>query len=369
MSIVDSLSGRVRDQLPAYANGIAVVPTAITAFIGIAARGPLEAATPIAAFSDFERIFGGLKADCPLGYAVRDFFRNGGRDALIVRLNLGPGCERRALHALDAVELFNLLCIPSRTEGLGPHLIAEAAAYCEQRRAMLLLDPPPDWHSAAAAIANVDQLGTRSENAAVFFPMLRYPDPMRGGEPGDFAPCGAVAGMFARTDAQRGVWKAPAGMDATLAHATALSMALTDTENAQLSPLGINCLRSMPGAGSIVWGARTLRGGDSQALAWRYIPVRRTALFIEESLARSLRSLHDGGDAAALGEKMRLAAVAFMHALFLQGAFQGRTPDEAYFVRCERDDIATGAASIIAGFAPIKASEFIDIKLVTAPLN
>ena len=102
----------------------------------------------------------------------------------------------------------------------------------------------------------------------------------------DFVPCGAVAGIFARTDGQRGVWKAPAGLEATLVGVPQLSVSLTDDENGELNQLGVNCLRAFPVIGRIVWGARTLEGADRLASEWKYIPVRRTALFIEESLYR-----------------------------------------------------------------------------------
>src|SRR5207253_9044622 len=125
-----------------------------------------------------------------------------------------------------------------------------------------------------------------SKNAALFFPRLRQPNPLRDNQAEDFAPCGAVAGVFARTDATRGVWKAPAGLDATLVGVPQLSVPLTDPANGELNPLGVNCLRSMPAAGRVVWGSRTLQGNDRLASEWKYIPVRRTTLFIEESLYR-----------------------------------------------------------------------------------
>ena len=140
----------------------------------------------------------------------------------------------------------------------------------------------------------------------------------------NFAPCGAVAGMFARTDAQRGVWKAPAGLDATLVGVPKLTVQLTDAENGQLNPLGINCLRAMPAAGRVVWGARTLQGDDRLASEWKYVPVRRTALFIEESLYRGTQWVVFEPNDEPLWAQIRLNVGAFMHSLFRQGAFQGR---------------------------------------------
>jgi phage tail sheath protein FI len=277
--------------------------------------------------------------------------------------------EKKGLFALDDAELFNLLCIPPyRDAGVEDTLLATAAQYCERRRAMLLVDPLPAWNSAAAAIEGAAALGTNSRNAALFFPMLRQPDPLRDNQLGDFAPCGALAGVFARTDTQRGVWKAPAGLDATLVGVPALSVPLTDAENGQLNPLGINCLRAMPAAGRVVWGARTLQGADRLPSEWKYIPVRRTALFIEESLYRGTQWVVFEPNDEPLWAQIRLNVGAFMQNLFRQGAFQGKAPQQAYFVKCDKEtttqnDINLGIVNVAVGFAPLKPAEFVVIKL------
>ena len=203
----------------------------------------------------------------------------------------GPGKEnaKEGLYALRKADLFNILCIPphSSTEDIEASLIAEAALYCERRRAMMLVDPPMTWPDKDAAKAGVIDIGTNSKNAALFFPRLTMPNPLRDNAFENFVPCGTVAGIFARTDTQRGVWKAPAGLDATLVGVPALSVPLTDAENGELNPLGINCLRTLPPVGRVVWGSRTLQGDDRLASEWKYIPVRRTALFYRrEPLSR-----------------------------------------------------------------------------------
>ncbi len=184
----------------------------------------------------------------------------------------------------------------------------------------------------------------------------------------DFVPCGAVAGVFARTDTSRGVWKAPAGLDATLVSVPQLSVPLNDAENGELNPLGINCLRAMPAAGRIVWGSRTLQGDDRLASEWKYIPVRRTALYIEESLYRGTQWVVFEPNDEPLWAQIRLNVGAFMHNLFRQGAFQGTTPREAYFVKCDKEtttqnDIDLGIVNIVVGFAPLKPAEFVVIQL------
>jgi hypothetical protein len=184
----------------------------------------------------------------------------------------------------------------------------------------------------------------------------------------DFVPCGAVAGIFARTDTNRGVWKAPAGLDATLVGVPQLSVSLTDAENGELNPLGINCLRALPPAGRVIWGARTLQGDNRLASEWKFIPVRRTALFIEESLFRGLKWAVFEPNDEPLWAQIRLNAGSFMHSLFRQGAFQGSTPREAYFVKCDKEttsqnDIDSGIVNVVVGFAPLKPAEFVVIKI------
>jgi uncharacterized protein len=201
---------------------------------------------------------------------------------------------------------------------------------------MFLVDPPSTWNNKDAAKSGLGAIGTNSRNAALFFPRLREPDPLRENQMGTFVPCGAVAGVFARTDTQRGVWKAPAGLDATLVGVPSLAVPLSDPENGELNPLGINCLRSFPVIGRVVWGARTLRGADQLADEYKYIPVRRTALFIEESLYRGTQWVVFEPNDEPLWAQIRLNVGAFMNTLFRQGAFQGRTPREAYFVKCDK---------------------------------
>jgi phage tail sheath protein FI len=238
---------------------------------------------------------------------------------------------------------------------------------------MLLVDPPSDWKDKATAKAKFtdasqDFVGTRSKNAAIFFPRLRQPNPLRDNQAEDFAPCGAVAGVIARTDANRGVWKAPAGLDANLNGAPQLSVLLTDAENGELNQLGINCLRAFALGGRVIWGARTLRGADQLADEYKYIPVRRTALYIEESLYRGLQWVVFEPNDEPLWAQIRLNVGAFMQNMFRQGAFQGTTPRDAYFVKCDKEtttqsDINLGIVNIIVGFAPLKPAEFVIVRI------
>ena len=159
---------------------------------------------------------------------------------------------------------------------------------------------------------------------------------------------------MARTDSERGVWKAPAGIDAGILGIQALEVGLTDPENGLLNPLGINCLRVFPVIGHVVWGARTLRGADQLADEYKYVPVRRLALFLEESLYRGTQWVVFEPNDEPLWAQIRLNVGAFMQNLFRQGAFQGTTPREAYFVKCDKEtttqnDINLGIVNISSG--------------------
>jgi phage tail sheath protein FI len=288
--------------------------------------------------------------------------------------------NKKGLYTLEKADLFNILCLPpyldqggEPSQDVDPSLVGAAAAYCEKRRAMLIVDPRSGWKDKTITLEkfldpNADNVGTRSKNAALFFPRLKQPNPLRGNQLEEFAPCGAVAGVFARTDTQRGVWKAPAGLDAALAGVPQLSVPLTDQENGELNPHGINCLRFRPGAGRVVWGSRTLQGDDILASEWKYIPVRRMALFLEESLYRGTQWVVFEPNDEPLWAQIRLNVGAFLHNLFRQGAFQGKTPQEAYFVKCDKttttqNDINLGIVNIAVGFAPLKPAEFVIIKI------
>ena len=367
------------------------VPTSVTAFIGRAKEGPLDTdpASPMAirSFVEFQQTFGGLWLESMLGFAVRDFFLNGGTTAIIVRLEhvdgeslqesdfIGEGKEDagHGLFALNRVDLFNLLCIPGYKDtdfgfDVDRSVIARAANYCEARRAMLLVDAPAAWRTAEQAKAGIAGVGTASRNAALFFPRLRQPNPERNNQLEEFGPTGAVAGVFARTDAISGVWKAPAGLEATLVGAPELTASLTDSQNGELNSLAVNSLRVFPRSGPVVWGARTLEGADALASEWKYIPVRRLALFLEESVSRGTKWVAFEPNDEPLWAQVRLNVSAFMQQLFRKGAFQGTTPKDAYFVKCDaetnrQEDIDGGGINIVIGFAPLKPAEFVVIKI------
>jgi uncharacterized protein len=372
------------EELPDGPPPIVGVATSVALFIGWASRGPTDQALQLKSFSDYERDYGGLDRRSLLGYGVRQFYDNGGADAHVIRIKgdddavIGPAdaAFQEQLNALfeadgaaDRIDLFNVICVPGLVDG---PTIQAMQRHARARRAFLIVDSAETDTVATVIDSLADRSGADAINSALFFPWLKAPDPLQQNAPRAFPPCGFVAGVFARTDAARGVWKAPAGVDARVVGATGLTVAIGEADNARLSRRAINCLRSFPDAGIVVFGARTLAGGDDLGSEWKFIPVRRIALFLEESLLRGTQWAALEPNDEPLWAKLRASAENFMLGLFRQGALQGATPDKAFFVKCGRDttsgaDIEAGIVSIVIGFAPLKPAEFvvIDIRQIT----
>ncbi len=285
------------------------------------------------------------------------------------------------IYALEKVDLFNLLCIPEATRAAAGNpsmldstvdhnaIYSAAIALCESRRAFLLLDCPPSVNTVSSAVDWISNgLTVSGANGAAFFPRLRLGDPLNNYQLRTFAPCGVVAGVYARIDSSRGVWKAPAGTEASLSGVQSLVYKLSDAENGSLNPLGLNCFRTFPVYKTVLWGARTLLGADAFASQWRYVPVRRVALFLEESLYRGTKWVVFEPNDEPLWSAIRLNVGAFMHELFVNGYFQGQTPAQAYFVKCDsetttQNDIDHGVVNIVVGFAPLQPAEFVIIQI------
>jgi hypothetical protein len=267
------------------------------------------------------------------------------------------------------VDLFNLMVLPpvSMPGAVAVEtLYANASVFCQQRRAFLLMDRPIGWTSPQNAIAGLTTLrtGLVKDFSAVFYPRIRI---RQNGLEQDIGPAGALAGLFARIDGTRGVWKAPAGTEADLRGIVGLERNLSDGENGTLNPRAINALRVFP-SGIVSWGARTNQGDDNTPHDYKYIPIRRLALFIEESLYRGLKWVVFEPNDEPLYAQIRLNVGAFMHNLFRQGAFQGQKPRDAYFVKCDtetttQNDRNLGIVNIWVGFAPLKPAEFVILYL------
>lgn len=298
---------------------------------------------------------------------------------------LGNQDDKSGLYLLEKAALFSLLCIPPDRRILDDTPEAEqdldkvvrqaAAGYCTDRRALYIVDPPVAWKNLAelGQLSTIDpeQVGITGENAAgievarnaaVYFPRVWKEDILMKSREALFAPCGAIAGVIAATDVGRGVWKAPAGQDAGLANVTRLEVNLTDNENGQLNPLGINCLRSFPIIGPVVWGARTLRGADQFEDDYKYLSVRRLTLFIEDTLLQNTRWAVFEPNAEPLWSSLRLSVGSFLADLARQGAFYD------YAVTCDattttQDDIDNGIVNILVKIAPVKPAEFVVLQI------
>jgi phage tail sheath protein FI len=277
--------------------------------------------------------------------------------------------------SLDKVDIFNLLVVPGVAD---TSVWSNAIAFCERKRAFFILDPPNDASADGKGTAPLRTMETVAKggtvpvavpNGALYFPNLKSLDPITK-EVMELPPSGSVAGIYARTDTKRGVWKAPAGLETSILNTTGVVERgrMTDMRQGTLNPLGVNVLRSFPGSGTVVWGARTTVTNNSAFEQWRYVPVRRTALFIEQTLLRNLGWVVFEPNDEPLWAAIRLSIENFMLSLFRQGAFQGLTPRQAFLVQCDstttrQTDIDLGIVNIVVGFRPLKPAEFVIIKI------
>ncbi len=339
------------------------VPTSITGFVGAASSGPTGRAVRVSSFPDYLRRFGDLDPASDLGYAVLQFFANGGSDARIVAVPPG-GSVTDALAALDDVRGLALLCLPGEAD---PEALRAALAYAERRRAFLIVDPPGPDPDAAVALAR-DLGNTGIANGALYFPSVLIASSLDPDGTRTSPPSGSVAGVYARTDATNGVWKAPAGNDAVLLGVEDVAVHLDTRGLEELVAAGVNPLRLVDARGSVVWGARTIAGADGSGSEWRYVPVRRLGMYLERSIERGTRWAVFEPNDEPLWASIRLAVGDFLHGLWKHGAFVGTTPEQAYFVRCDRstmtqNDIDNGRLIVEVGVAPVKPAEFVIFRI------
>ena len=285
--------------------------------------------------------------------------------------------KRQGIWALEKAASFNLLCIPPLTlannGNIGAQTRRAAATYCEQRQAIFLTDPLMSWNAVTSPIGEGGITSPvwgvpHSDNIAFYFPHINCPDPLRNNQLSAFAPCGAVAGVIARTDFQRGVWKSPAGTEARLRGVSELSIRIGDDANNQLNNHNINCLRALPRIGPVIWGARVLSDTNQSRSDSKYLAVRRLSLFIQDSVMHGTDWVVFEPNDEPLWAEIHLAVGRFMQQLFRNGSFVGDTQDHAYFVTCGRDtmsqyDIDRGIIRLVIGFAPIKPAEFVVLNL------
>jgi hypothetical protein len=241
-------------------------------------------------------------------------------------------------------------------------------AYCQARPlqdVFYIGEMTRDDDTAAEAEAFRKALTKPNSYGAVYFPWIRALDPAGlSTEPILLPPSGYVAGLYARIDASRGVWKAPAGTEASLSGAVGLAVDLTDVQHGNLNPLNVNVIRRFATAGIVSFGARTVTSDPE----WKYVPVRRIAIMIRVSIYYGIQWAVFEPNDEQLWSQLRLNIRSFMMTLFRQGAFQGSTPSQAFFVKCDAEtttqaDIDLGIVNVLIGFAPLKPAEFVVVKI------
>ena len=277
-----------------------------------------------------------------------------------------------ALIVLDDIkpEIFNILCLPATgtmNDAQAGFAITAAHKFCGDRRAFMIVDPPPHIDTVDGIINWTKSVRSAdSIHMATYWPRLIVPDPINDFRPRNIGASGTMAGMYARTDAAVGVWKAPAGVDGVLRGAE-LAVPMTDSDNGRINVLGINGLRGFPVYGNIAWGARTLAGADLLMSEYKYLNVRRLMNYVEESIFQSLKWAVFETNGPALWGKIVFQVSSFLAKLFTAGAFQGASPADAYFVTCDgttttQVDIDMGIVNVEIGIAPVKPAEFIVLK-------
>ncbi len=354
------------------------VPTSIAVFVGAFQSGRFNKPVAIASVSDLERRFGDTSYESAA--VVSQFFANGGQNCFVVRVrqrrrnaNIVASIQA-GLAALPQIDHFNLLCIPC-TAGLetssAAQIYTQAVALCQNRRAFLLIDPPATLQTPHDIMTWVDSNPTmRHADAALYYPWVRTLYATGSNQHRRLTPSGTMAGMISRTDVTQGLWKAPAGSHATLRDVVALDYLLSEREANQLTSRGVNCLREFPNVGRVVWGARTL----SSDTEWKYVPVRRLALHVEESIERGLQWTVSEPNNEILWTNVRRNIEAFLFELWRAGALLGIKPEQAFFVKCDRTtmtqpDIENGNLIAHVGFAPLKPAEFVIFRFRSSALQ
>jgi uncharacterized protein len=270
-----------------------------------------------------------------------------------------------AFSRLNDKEDVSLIAVP----GIGSaRLVSDGMNYCANRPlsdCFFIGDMSQTDDSVEDAKIFRNAITTRNSYGAIYAPWVQMLDPTgRSSTPILAPPSGFVAGLYAKTDGQRGVWKAPAGTSAALGGSVGLAVNLTDTQQGNLNPLNVNIIRQFAGSGIVLWGARTVTSDP----AWNYIPVRRMAIFLRVSIYRGIQWAVFEPNDEDLWSSLRLNIGSFMMNLFRQGAFQGATPAQAFFVKCDNEtttqsEIDAGIVNVLVGFAPLRPAEFVVVKI------
>lgn len=356
------------DEIPTAVRPITGVATATAAFVGEVQTGDAGGARLINSYADFERLYGQPLENRHLARSVRLFFTNGGSRLYIAPVpaqdstELNERAYRDAFGLLDTIGEISLLAVP----GVGnPGMVEMGAEYCRKRGdCFFIADLSATVDSVSEAQQTLTSTRHGSSYAARYFPWLQVKD-WNTGAVVSVPPSGAVAGIYARIDASRGVWKAPAGREASVAGVTGQTLSVSSREQGRLNPLGLNVIRDNVGPDILLWGARTFATSDPE---FRYVAVRRMAIYLEDSISQGTQWAVFESNEPALWSKLERSVSNFLYNLFRQGAFAGTTPDEAYFVKCDYEtmtqtDIDQGIVNIQIGFAPLRPAEFVVLRI------
>ena len=353
-----------------------MVGTSTVGFIGESAVGPVNQPILCTNWSQFTKHFGDFKNSKYLAHAVYGFFNNGGGRCFIVNVgddaeadakkkaakyigkDNGPG-TRTGLKAFDDLDDINMVAAPGQTD---PAIQDAVLSHCENARyRFAILDSPEVIEKGG-----VDKLAKPrdSKYGAYYFPWLEVYDPYKGNV--FMPPSGYMAGVYARSDAERGVHKAPA--NEIVRGALGLKYAITKGEQDLLNPKGINCIRSFPNRGIRVWGARTV----SSDASWRYVNVRRLFNMVEQSIEIGTQWAVFEPNDHRLWKRVTRDITAFLLRLWRQGALFGKTPEEAFYVKCDEETnppevVDAGQLIVEVGMCPVKPAEFVVFRIGQMP--
>jgi len=363
-------------EIPLIIKTIRGVPTSTVGFIGESERGP-SVPTLLTSYEQFLKIFGspefqsrGTRSKSHLPAAIHGFFLNGGTRCVVTRVVGRKGRELtlvdyqgdvsgksgtlRGLRALERIDEVSLLCAPNEHDigGLSESLVA----HCEKKKDRFAI-----LSAAKTTSPRSLRLLITSSYAAMYWPWINIRDPKTGRKI-LIPPCGHIAGVYSRTDLSRGVHKAPA--NEVLRGVLDLPVQVNGAELQRLTGRGVNALRAFSGRGVRVWGARP----TSSDPEWKYVPVRRLALFVEESVAKGMQWVVFEPNDKQLWRQVRQLVKNFLTILWRQGALLGKKSEEAFFVKCDRttmtqDDIDNGRLICLIGIAPVRPAEFVIFRI------
>jgi phage tail sheath protein FI len=382
------------------------VGTSVAAFVGFAEQGPVNSPTLISNWTQFRDTFGGFIEDSFLAHAVYGYFHNGGGTCYIVRIEqdspepsapaaegeeakaappkkrgkptvsasafIGDVAKRTGLGGLEAVDQVTMVVVPDVMAAFQQGALSATdvqavqsamMAHCEKMKdRFAVIDAPPDLSPQQVEKWRSNEVRYDSKYAALYYPWIQVTNPLGNGKPLLVPPSGHVAGVYARSDTERGVHKAPA--NEVVRGALGLATQVTKEEQDVLNPVGINCIRAFPGRGIRIWGARTV----SSDPAWRYINVRRLFNFVEESIEQGTQWVVFEPNDIDLWERVKRDITAFLTRVWRDGALFGRTAAEAFYVKCDEElnpvEVRDAGQLIIEiGIAPVKPAEFVIFRI------